>query len=69
MRAIAFVILSMFLSPIYAQETILIKGADVWNGTDDVLAIDTDVLIVDNLIVEVGNNIKEEANMPLVISE
>ena len=39
------------------QTTILIKNANVWNGVDDDLQRNYDVLIVDNLIQKVDQNI------------
>ena len=46
-------------SEVWAQDVTLIKNANVWNGTNETLLPNYDVLIIDNLISEVAQEILE----------
>lgn len=60
MRTLFFILLFTFLSiGLTAQSTILIKNANIWDGTSNTLAENVDVLIENNLIRKVAKNISE----------
>jgi imidazolonepropionase-like amidohydrolase len=50
--------LSLLVAKTYAQQTILITNAQVWDGTSDRVVPNTSVLIEDHLIVKVAPTIK-----------
>ena len=54
-----FTILSFlfFHLTLISQNTILIKNVNVWNGVDDVIKKNYDVLVVDNLVQQVDKGI------------
>jgi imidazolonepropionase-like amidohydrolase len=59
MKTFYFILLlSVFPLSIYAQNTILIKNANVWDGTSTDVQKNMDVLIEENLIIDVAANIK-----------
>lgn len=49
-----------------AQNSVLIKNADVWDGTSNLLANNVSVLIEDNLIKQVAKNIAEPAGATII---
>lgn len=54
------VCLLIFNLTLFSQNTILIKNVNVWNGVDDTLQKNYDVLVVDNLVQQVDKNIVPE---------
>jgi len=56
----------LFHLALVSQNTILIQNVNVWNGVDDQLKNGYDVLVVDNLIEQVGKNIKAEAGATII---
>lgn len=54
---ICFLLLNLIL---VAQNTILIKNVNIWDGIEEDLKMNYDVLVVDNLIEEIEKNITSE---------
>ena len=65
-RIYLILIFTFFNYILLAQNTILIKNVGIWNGKNDQIKKNYDVLIVGNLIQQVGKNIPEVSEATII---